>query len=544
MSSSPGVGVRRRNLLAAGGAAAAVAAGCTPAAPALPPVAWVGARHERGHRLRSTAALPPPAVQRRAGVLVVGAGIAGLAAARGFEQRGVPDVQLLELEDSAGGNSRGHTLAGMRCPLGAHYLPVPDDDGPAREVAAWLHEIGLLQRKHGRSVADERHLCHSPQERLFIDGAWAEGLLPPVDPGSTAAAQMQRFAQAVAELRRKGRGARGEPAFALPAHRSAWGPVQAELERTTFALWLDAQGLGDERLRWYLDYCCRDDYGAGSATVSAWAGVHYFASRHGFHAPGSEGGAGGEGAAEREGVFTWPEGNAWLVQRLAAPFADRLHTGRTVLRVTEGRHDVQLLAWDEAAQRLEAWTAPQVVLALPLFITARLLESPPPALRAAAKGLGYAPWLVANLQLDKPLLDRAGAPPAWDNVVYGSRGLGYVDAMHQGLRPVAGATVLTAYHALPRSERPALLTDEERPWAERVLAELAPAHPDIHRRVQRIELMRWGHAMAIPAPGVQRHPALQALRAARGRVRYAHADLAGCSVFEEAFTAGCEAALP
>jgi hypothetical protein len=116
--------------------------------------------------------------------------------------------------------------------------------------------------------------------------------------------------------------------------------------------------------------------------------------------------------------------------------------------------------------------------------------------------------------------------------------------MHQGLHPVPGATVLTAYHALPRSERPALLADDPQPWAGRVLAELAPAHPDIHRRVQRIELMRWGHAMAIPAPGVQRHPALQALRAARGRVRWAHADLAGCSLFEEAFIAGCEAALP
>jgi len=232
------------------------------------------------------------------------------------------------------------------------------------------------------------------------------------------------------------------------------------------------------------------------------------------------------------------------VQRLAAPHAARLHTGRTVLRVTEGRHAVQVLAWDESRQRLEAWTAPQVVLALPLFVAARVFESPPPALREAARLLAYAPWLVANLQLTAPLLDRAGAPPSWDNVLYGSRGLGYVDAMHQGLHPVHGATVLTAYHALPRSERPALLADDPRPWADRVLAELAPAHPDIHRRVQRIELMRWGHAMAIPAPGVQRHPALQALRAARGRVRYAHADLAGCSLFEEAFIAGCEAALP
>ena len=45
---------------------------------------------------------------------------------------GVDDFALLELEDAAGGNSRGHALGGIACPLGAHYLPVPGDD--AREV--------------------------------------------------------------------------------------------------------------------------------------------------------------------------------------------------------------------------------------------------------------------------------------------------------------------------------------------------------------------------------------------------------------------------
>jgi hypothetical protein len=89
---------------------------------------------------------------------------------------------------------------------------------------------------------------------------------------------------------------------------------------------------------------------------------------------------------------------------------------------------------------------------------------------------------------------------------------------------------------------PLLLAEDPAPWRERVLQDLHAAHPDIHQRVQRVDLMRWGHAMAVPRPGVQRHPALAALRAARGRVRFAHADLAGCSVFEEAFAAGCEVA--
>jgi hypothetical protein len=403
--------------------------------------------------------------------------------------------------------------------------------GPAaREVSEWLHEIGLLKTTLGRTVADERHLCHSPQERLFVDGAWAEGLLPPVDPKSDAARQMLAFGRRVAQLQQTG-------AFTLPAHRGNWNAEVAALNALTFGAWLDAQGFSDPHLRWYLDYCCRDDYGAAADTVSAFAGVHYFASRHGFHAPGD-----GEPGTEREGLFTWPEGNAWLTQRLAAPFKDRLHTGRTVLRVTEGRHDVQVLAWNEATAQAEAWTAPTVVIALPLFIAARIVETPPEPLRQAAALLGYAPWLVANLQLAEPLLDRPGAPPSWDNVIYGSQGLGYVDAMHQSLRAVPRATVLTAYRALPRTERPVLLADDAATWARRVLDDLAAAHPDIRRRVQRVDLMRWGHAMAIPAPGVMRHPALASLRATRGRLRFAHADLAGCSVFEESFTAGCEAA--
>ena len=128
-------GPRRRTLLAAGaaGGLGLLAGGCSPAQAPLPPAQWVGASHARGHRLRENTALPGPAVQRRAAVLVLGGGVAGLAAARGFMRRGVDDVQLLELEDAAGGNSRGHVLGGMACPLGAHYLPLP---GPqAHEVS-------------------------------------------------------------------------------------------------------------------------------------------------------------------------------------------------------------------------------------------------------------------------------------------------------------------------------------------------------------------------------------------------------------------------
>jgi monoamine oxidase len=467
-------------------------------------------------------------VTRRASVLIVGAGVAGLAAARALARSGVDDVHLLELEDVPGGNSRGHAMAGQGCPLGAHYLPLP---GPAaHEVSEWLHEIGLLRTEFGRTLADERHLCHSPQERLYIDGGWVDGLLPPAEPASRTAEQYEQFGRAVARAQRLG--------FAVPTTRAPWTAEHAVLDAQVFGVWLSHGGFDDTRLRWYLDYCCRDDYGAGIDTVSAWAGMHYFASRHGFH------GLADSTDHDPDGVLTWPEGNAWLVAKLAAPFADRLHTGRTVLRVQEQRHGVDVLAWDERTAQAESWTADRVVLALPLHVASRVVDNPPEALRAAAATQTHAPWLVANLLLDRALRDRLGAPPSWDNVRYGSTSLGYVDASHQNLSPMATPgrpRVLTAYQSLPGAQRQALLSEPWETWAQRVIAELTPMHPDLPERLQRIDLMRYGHAMAVPTPGQRGSDALTTLRAMRGRVRFAHADLVGCSVFEEAFTVGTAA---
>jgi hypothetical protein len=51
--------------------------------------------------------------------------------------------------------------------------------------------------------------------------------------------------------------------------------------------------------------------------------------------------------------------------------------------------------------------------------------------------------------------------------------------------------------------------------------------------------MRYGHAMVIPAPGVRGSAALRALGLPIApRLHFAHSDLAGYSVVEEAFTFG------
>ncbi|RCW63438.1 FAD-dependent oxidoreductase [Pseudorhodoferax soli] len=486
---------------------------------------FVGTSPERGHLLRSAMAQRPARTQRTR-VVIAGGGVAGLAAARALRQRGIEDFVLLELEDQAGGNSRATQLGGLPCPLGAHYLPLPMD--AAHEVQGLLEEFGLRQRVAGRWEYDERHLCHSPQERLYRNGHWQDGLLPLQDIGAGTLAQYRRFAARVAALMRSA-------PFALPAQRAAFAPEHAALDAQTMAQWLGREGLDDAQLHWYLDYCCRDDFGAGLAGVSAWAGIHYFASRHGFHAPG-------DAEAEREAVLTWPEGNAWLTQRLAQPLGERLRCARVVSRIATHRQGVTVQALDTASGQLEQWDATHCIVALPVFVAARVLAEPPACVREAAAALRYSPWLVANVHLRAALADQGGAAPSWDNVVYGSNALGYVDAGHQGLeqRRPDSPRVLSWYHALGLAPdaRNALLQQPWQHWAEQMFAELREAHPDLRAKATHIAITRYGHAMATPVPGLVQRLRANPATPRSGPLLFAHADWSGYSVFEEAFTRG------
>ena len=509
---------------------------------------FTGVNVERGHLLRDTKSWPTPSSTpsktRKTKVIIAGGGVAGLAAARALRLQGINDFVLLELEDRAGGNSKGGVVNGITCPLGAHYLPVPSEQAPqAADLRNLLEELGVRQRVSGRWQYDERYLCHSPQERLFFQGGWQDGLLPAQDVSAHTLAQYRQFAKLVEEARKRSN-------WSIPVSNSTLAGVDIALTAITFIVHLEQNGLTDPHLLWYLDYCCRDDYGAGIRTVSAWAGIHYFASRHGFHAPGVE-------SAERESVLTWPEGNGWITQRMALPLGERLLTKRIVTRIETMKHGVEVDALDAGTQQTERWQAERCIVALPVFVAARVVRHPPAVLQAAAQQTRYAPWLVANIHIDKPLLDRAGAAPSWDNVIYGAAGLGYVDGKHQSLQPVPAATVLTYYRALGdvKDGRKQLLERSWGSWRDEILTELSAAHPDLPSKTTQIDITRYGHAMAIPIPTV--HPNLSGQigtnpayllpnklskkeqnSTSNQRLQFVHSDWAGYSVFEEAFAMG------
>lgn len=488
---------------------------------------WSGVNVGRGHLLREppdwAGAMPGPSHR----VLVVGSGVAGLSTAWHLREGGITDVAVLELEDGAGGNARAHRLGGLPCPLGAHYLPVPDERNAV--LQAFLAALGLCQREGGKTVWNERHLVHAPQERLFFQGRWLDGLMPSSDDDPELRRQLKVMHDRVEALRAGSR---------MPTFSAELPPQAAQLDRMPFSQWLAAQGIDHALLLHYLDYCCRDDYGSPLQAVSAWAGLHYFAARHGFAAPGMP--------AEREGVLTWPEGNAWLTQAMARPLAGQLHAGQVVRQARRTASGWEVLVHDARTGRWLRWTCAELVMATPLFVAERVLGAEAPqALLSVLPHMQWAPWLVSNLLLDGPLEDRAGAPPAWDNVLHDSPALGYVEAGHQSLSPAMGPKVITHYWALGAADaqqtlaqRRRLHGDDVNQWAGRVLTDLQAVHPDLGRKLQAMTLQRHGHAMAVPVPGLRTLPALQALQQGARRLHFAHSDLSGYSVFEEAFWHG------
>jgi len=554
---APRRGLTRRDLLRMGpGAAAALAFGCGPQSPSSADSALdagritgaiVGASHRIGHRLRGSA-FPEPQQTRDAGVVIVGAGIAGLSAAWKLARSGFRDFTVLELEPESGGNARWGENAVSAYPWGAHYLPTPTAESTA--VRELVEEMGLVEGygPNGEPIYDPRHLCHAPQERVFIDGRWIEGLSARDVAGSDGPApggEGEVLAAFEAQVRRYRdyRDAGGRRAFALPLAAGTTDPEILALDRISMREYLDRAGWASPRLRWYVDYCCRDDYGCTLDTTSAWAAWHYFCSR----------------PADVE-YLTWPEGNGRIVRHFLERMDGQVRTGMLVYRVRSagdpssgaaearvsetgseagaaaGGVDVDVLdTRDETAIR---YRARRCIYALPRFTAPRVIDG---YLPAGIEAFTYSPWLVANLTVE-----RLPAGAAWDNVLYDSPSLGYVVATHQDLRMTTGRSVLTWYLPLaapsPETARAWMLQQDWRDLASLILADLGQAHPGIESTVTHVDVMLWGHAMIRPVPGFVWGEARRRAAAPYGPVRFAHSDMSGISLFEEAQYHGVRAA--
>ncbi|MGZ3185054.1 MAG: NAD(P)-binding protein [Telluria sp.] len=529
----------RRSFIALAGAAGASALGGAAVfrgwQEITPQVGYPG--RDEGHYLRDRRALPPPGEVVETDVVILGSGISGITAAWQLKQDGHGKALMIDGPQPYGNAASGH-FGDLEFPTGAHYLPLPSPESV--HVRAILADLGIIQRDPyaEKPTYDERFILHAPEERLFINGRWQDGFVPYQGVPAREIEQHKRFFAEVDRLR-KLRGSDGKRIFVFPTVESSADREWRDLDRITLKQWLDQQGYDAPSLHWYLNYCCRDDYGTRYDKVSAWAGLHYYCSRWGQAANA------GNGA-----WLTWPGGLQPLARQMLERSAIARRAGTAVHVRTAGK-GVEALCFtlERGVARTFLVRARRAICAMPVFVAARVVE-----------GIGelgfdprhhqpaYAPWMVSNFLMKEFPRERPDMPLCWDNVVYQEPGLGWVVSTHQDIRVAPPEkTVFTSYVALsdrtPEQGRKWLMAATPRELVDMASTDLRSAYGwRFAPCVERVDITVRGHAMAAPLPGFLSNAGTRALREADGPVLFAHADLSGFSVFEEAAWWGVRAA--
>jgi hypothetical protein len=80
-------------------------------------------------------------------------------------------------------------------------------------------------------------------------------------------------------------------------------------------------------------------------------------------------------------------------------------------------------------------------------------------------------------------------------------------------------------------------------WKTDIFSDISKAHPDIRKLTTEMNIWLWGHGMIKPSPGfIWSDNRINASLPVDNKVFFAHADLGGISIFEEAFYHGHQAA--
>ncbi len=491
----------------------------------------VGQNVALGHLLREGRSFEVPQNNwQTVKVAIVGGGVAGLSAAWKLSNANFNDFVLLELEKEVGGTSQSGQGTPVGYPWGAHYLPVPFRENI--ELISLLGEMSLTEGTdaEGEVIVKEQFLCREPEERIFYKGRWYDGLYLHAGENEDDRRQFAEFQKHVDQWV-NWRDSSGRRAFAVPVANCSDDAEATSLDKISFGDWLRQNSFTSERLIWYCDYACRDDYGLKLDQTSAWAGLFYFCAR--VRASGSE----------SQKFITFPEGNGRFVNHLFDRVKEKVRKSQAVVSLIPNENGVEVICLDGG--ELRGFRCEKVIFASPVFTAPFVIRGFADAAPFAAGEFQHNAWFVANLFLkDRPSSRFArDFPLSWDNVIYESPSLGYVNATHQkGID--YGSTVLTYYYPMCHEpdSRTRLFNYSWRELADVCLTDIARAHPDIYDLCERVDIMRWGHAMISPRPnfiwsGV-REKAIKPWR----NIHFAHTDLSGIALFEEAFYHGLRAA--
>jgi protoporphyrinogen/coproporphyrinogen III oxidase len=410
-------------------------------------------------------ASPASASSPERDVVVVGGGIAGLAAAHALRDR---DVLLLEAEDSVGGRIRSELRDGYPLSVGAHLFP-----GPSSTVGRLISACGLQTLPVWGSVTGLSY-----GGRLLTSGR-VETF--PFRIEMSAAGRLS-FLRAATKLRlgvlgysRRARPRAGESALEV-RHRLLEHGHDRSLAEYLGPLHPEADAI----IRSVANRAT-----AEPEEISAGAALALFAHvwAHGEEALLANL-AGGAGA---------------LPRALASALGDRVRTGATVTEVEVGDKHVAV-DYREGGRRRTA-RAKFAILAAPAFVSRAVLRGLPEPVDRALGAVEYGPYVAASI-----LTSERGRQP-WDDV-YAVLAVGRSFTMlfnhAHVLRAPSGADRRPGgsfmVYAGAGSGR-ALLEAPERKVIDHFLGDLLDIYPGLKGKIKDVVVQRWPAGIPFARPG-------------------------------------------
>ena len=399
-------------------------------------------------------------------VMIVGGGIAGMTAAYQLKDR---DFLLFELSDVLGGSSSGGRYKNTPLCHGAHYdLSYPSNYG--RDVLRMLEELDIIQYDtftDSWKFVDKQYLISKNREsRTFAHDEFRKDVLPDEPEKADFIALMQTFTGT------------------MPMPTRLIDETHRYLNDVSFLEWLKGKITVSEQFIEGLDYHMKDDFGAGSASVSALAGIHYFACRP-------------YGVKPVE-LFSPPEGNSYFINKIHEKLpSDRIITSSLVKLIKEIGEGFEVEVIDVHKKEITLVSCRKIIYAGQKHALKYIFPKEFPLFLKNS----YAPWVVVNVVLKNALENEA----FWQNEILSDDPslLGFVDSSAQ-YSPEKGSQVLTVYYCFKPEEREMMSLIETRKeiFIDQTVDRLEHYFDkSLINRIEKIYITQMGHAMPIPIPG-------------------------------------------
>jgi len=483
--------------------------------------------------------------------LIIGGGISGLSAGWYLNKNNYKNYLIVDLEEKAGGKSFGvnsdenqNGKEVLSYPWAAHYLPLPTKE--SNYVYELLEEMGIYQSKKKNNKFDEELILYQGEERIYLMNQWQKGLFPRLGASKQDFIQYKKF-QKLMNYYRKKIGSDGKKAFTIPLDKSSQDKELLDLDKITMSDFLQQNNFTSERLKWFVEYGTRDDYGSDLKNTSAWAGIHYFAAR-----------------PKNNKYIVWQQGNSFISDYLIKKNKNKILTSWVVLDIQQKENQYEIILVSSQTNevtikskklKFKKITANKIIYAAPKYTMPYVFSNLSNQYKEAIRQFNYSPWMVANIFLsENPQGNKTD--PIWDNVIYNSDGLGYINsASLSTMAPIEN--IYTYYKSYSNEQiyenRMKLLLKKHSEAVAEILEDMSLPHPDIDEYIKKIDIYYWGHAMIRPTKnfiwGNDRKLFLNNKKntGADGKLDFnnlffANSDISGISIFEEAQYQGIQAA--